>query len=63
DDLLAMVRGCNTDIWLIPKGESPFTMIGYYGARMLDTSFADAFLGSYTKAKSFEFFDAWVCKI
>ena len=63
DDLLAMVRGCNTDIWLIPKGESPFTMIGYYGARMLDTSFADAFLGSYAKAKSFEFFDAWVCKI
>jgi hypothetical protein len=38
-------------------------MIGYYSARMLDTSFADAFLGSYAKAKSFEFFDAWVCKI
>ena len=63
EDLLAMVRGCNTDIWLIPKGESPFTMIGYYGAPMLDPSFADAFLGSYAKAKSFKLFDAWVCKI
>ena len=61
EDLLAMVRGCNTDIWLIPKGESPFTMIGYYGAPMLDPSFAAAFLDSYALAKSFKFFDAWVC--
>ncbi len=62
DDLLATVRGCSTDIWLIPKDETPFKMIGYYGAPMLDSSFADAFLGSYGKAKSFKFFDIWACK-
>ena len=61
-DLLAMMRGCNTDLWLIPKGEPPFTMIGYYGELMLDPSFSDAFLGSYAKAKSFMFFDVWACK-
>ena len=62
DELLSMLRDCKTDIWLIPKGEKPFTMIGYYGPPMLDPSFGDAFLGSYAKAKSFKFFDAWACK-
>jgi len=61
DDLLAMLRGCNTDIWLIPKGELPFTMIGYYGAPGVDRTFTDAINASYAKVKSFNFFDVWAC--
>lgn len=62
DDTLAMIRGCNTDLWLIPKDERPFTMIGYYGNPMFDEDFLGAFRGSYAKAKTFEFFDVWGCR-
>jgi len=62
DDLLAMMRGCNTDIWLIPKGELPFIMIGHYGSPAVDRAFTDAFNTSYGKVKSFDFFDIWACK-
>jgi len=61
DDLLSMIRGCNTDIWLIPKGERPFQMIGYYGAPTLDQAFGNTFLASYTKLNSFDYFDVWAC--
>lgn len=60
-DLLAMMRGCNTDIWLIPKDEKPFAMTGYYGAPTLDRAFVSAFLASYTKLNSFGYFDVWAC--
>ena len=59
---LSWLRACKTDLWLIPKGERPFMMIGYYGVPMLNPSFADTFQDSYAKAKSFKFFDAWVCR-
>ena len=61
DDLLAMMRGCNTDIWLIPNDEKPFQMTGYYGVPTLDRAFADTFLASYTKLNSFKYFDVWAC--
>ncbi len=57
-----MIRGCNTDIWLIPKDEQPFTMIGYYGNRMFRTAFVEAFLNNYEKRESFDYFDVWACK-
>ena len=62
DSTLALIRGCSTDLWLIPKGERPFTMIGYYGNPVFEASFIAAFLASYAKDKSFEYFDVWACK-
>jgi hypothetical protein len=59
---LAMIRECNTDIWLIPSDEVPFQMVGYYGAPTLDPVFKKNFLASYKKLKTFEYFDMWVCK-
>ena len=56
------LRKCNTDLWLIPQGERPFIMTGYYNAPVLDPSFSDTFLSNYVKEKSFKFFDVWVCK-
>jgi hypothetical protein len=61
-DTLAMIRGCNTDLWLIPKDERPFNMDSYYGNPMFDEDFLGAFRGSYAKAESFEFFDVWGCR-
>jgi len=37
-------------------------MVGYYGNRIFEPAFVDAFHGSYAKAKSLEFFDVWACK-
>jgi hypothetical protein len=61
DDYLAMLRGCNTDIWLIPKGEAPFTMVSYYAAPGVDKAFTETFNVSYGKVKSFDYFDVWAC--
>jgi hypothetical protein len=62
DATLAMIRGCSTELWLIPKGERPFAIVGYYGNPTFEPAFIDAFLGSYAEAKSLEFFDVWACK-
>jgi hypothetical protein len=62
DDLLSLLRGCSTDIWLVPKGEPPFTMPGYYGPPTLDRTFSQTFKVSYAKATSYKFFDVWACK-
>jgi hypothetical protein len=47
---------------LVPKGELPFALIGYYGNRVFDDTFRNTFLGNYEKRKRFTYFDAWVCK-
>ncbi|MEE2698802.1 MAG: hypothetical protein VX923_03810 [Pseudomonadota bacterium] len=60
--LLFMVQNCNTDIWLIPKDEVPFKMIGYYGAPTIDKAFREDFLASYKKLNSFNYFDIWTCQ-
>jgi len=62
DGTLAMIRGCNTDLWLIPKNERPFEMIGYYGGPVFDDDFKRAFLGNYEKWKESAFYDLWACK-
>jgi hypothetical protein len=62
DDTLSMIRGCNTDLWLIPKGERPFAMIGYYDKPTITVAFVRAFEAAYVKESSFEFFDVWGCR-
>jgi len=59
---LAMIRGCSTERRLIPKGERPFALVGYYGNPVFNPAFVDAFEASYGKAKSSTFFDVWACK-
>ena len=62
DDTVAMVRGCSTDIWLIPKNEAPFAMTSYYGTPMFGPAFIEAFRRSYKIKASFDYFDVWGCK-
>jgi hypothetical protein len=56
------VRACRTDLWLVPKGERPFAMTGYYATRVFDEEFRAAFVQAYEKAASFEVFDVWACR-
>ena len=59
---LRRLETCHTDVWLVPKGERPFALIGYYGNRVFDDTFRNTFMGNYEKQKRFTYFDAWVCK-
>ena len=62
EETLSMLRNCKTDLWLIPKDEQPFTMIGYYGELALAPAFAEAFNAGYEKVKSLKYFEIWACK-
>jgi hypothetical protein len=56
------IRRCHTDAWLIPAGERPFTMIGYYAMPAFGQEFQEAFLAAYEKRRSYRIFDVWACK-
>jgi hypothetical protein len=52
---------CGTQIWLIPKGDPPFTAGGYFGHTVFTERFRDAFLGHYKKTSSGAIYDVWSC--
>ena len=56
------IEGCHTQIWLVPTGESPFEMTGYYGNPVFDDFFKATFRRRYQKRKSFAYFDVWACR-
>jgi len=62
DKTVSYIRRCATDIWLIPRGERPFAMIGYYGTAMFGQAFRDAFNRAYEKKGSLRYFDVWACR-
>lgn len=59
--LVDNIASCHTDIWLTPKNEIPFDMLGFYGNKSVDLPFREAFSANYDKIKSTEFFDVWHC--
>ncbi len=59
---LDRIENCHTDAWLIPTGEKPFSMIGYYRNPVFGDSFRSAFHRVYTLQKRFQFFDVWTCR-
>lgn len=56
------IEECHTQIWLVPTGESPFELTGYYGNPVFDDSFIAAFHRRYEKRRSFTYFDVWACR-
>lgn len=65
---IAYVRSCQTQIWLIPKGERPFLVPSYYdelGSPMIrdifGNAFREAFFAQYQKRESSAYFDLWSC--
>lgn len=61
-ETIARVRACRTNAWLIPAGERPFAMVGYYAMPAFGQEFQDAFLAAYEKRRSYRTFDVWVCR-
>lgn len=65
---IAYVQSCQTQIWLIPKGERPFLVPSYYdelGGPMIrdifGNAFREAFFAHYQKLESSAYFDLWSC--
>ena len=59
------IRQCRTDLWLIPKGEEPFALQSYYQDKPrqpFSSDFRAAFLATYEKKETRNFFDIWKCR-
>jgi hypothetical protein len=59
---ITRIKDCHTQIWLVPAGEAPFAMTGYYRNPVFDERFRAAFRANYEKRKEFRYFDAWACQ-
>ena len=54
---------CQTNVWLIPKGESPFALYNYFvAAPLFSDGYRAAFHRAYTKVDSLRLLDVWRCK-
>ena len=68
---LAYVQQCKTQIWLIPKGDEPFSMINVYSLMdphlfperpVFSDEFRRLFFQQYRKQPSSQYFDIWECE-
>lgn len=61
--LLAHTRSCGTNLWLIPKGERPFSMNSYFNnAPAFWPKMQEAFIFAYKIKTTLKYFDVWACK-
>jgi hypothetical protein len=57
------LRDCRIERWLVPKGEQPFALTGYYDDDPLfDDDFRRAFADNYRLVDSSKNFDIWQCQ-
>lgn len=61
---LAALEVCQTEIWLIPKGEQPFQLASYYPPNkpLFSDRFRTIFLENYELSGQTRYYDLWVCK-
>ena len=59
---LQWITSCKTQNWLIAKGQSPFSMNGFYEQRAFWPEIIDAFWACYRFRASREYFDLWSCR-
>ena len=68
---LEYLRSCETNIWLIPKGNPPFALVNIYSMidahaipqpHLFSEEFRQTFFQQYRKQGSSEYFDIWECK-
>ena len=55
------INQCETDIWLIQKGEEPFSLIGYYQNKVFSDAFLTVFFAHHKKIETRSYFDLWQC--
>ena len=65
---IAYLQSCQTQIWLIPKGEHPFTLPSLYDdpdsfprRDIFGDALRAAFFAQYQKRGSSAYFDLWSC--
>ncbi len=65
---LEELRSCRSPLYLIPKGDPPFSMRSLYHAAgynapesLFPNTFREEFLHDYQKAESSQYFDVWRC--
>ncbi|CAA7623580.1 glycosyltransferase family 39 protein [Magnetospirillum sp. SS-4] len=56
------MAACETRLWLIPKGEQPFSLWGYYNQTIYDQTFRDVFAAHHHLESSGRHFDLWRCR-
>jgi hypothetical protein len=65
------IAACSTKIWLIPKGELPFSTENIYSRmyprqfpslQLFGPEFREAFARTYRQEESSQFFDLWECR-
>lgn len=57
---LDRVRSGAIKLWIVPRGERPFTVRNFYaGQDLFGAEFRQAFLASYRRTESTAFFDLW----
>jgi 4-alpha-glucanotransferase len=63
-DTLAALRECQTNLWLIPKGEKPFQLTSYYPPHkpLFTDEFKTIFLEKYEFRGQTRYYDLWFCK-
>ncbi len=62
---VADVRNCVTAVWLIPRGQQPFSAQNTYYSTAhpaFDRAFRDAFASTYRRSSSGPFYDVWTCQ-
>lgn len=68
---LEYMQHCKTQIWLIPKGDAPFSMLNVYSLMdshlfpqrpVFSDEFRQIFLQRYRKQPSSKYFDIWECE-
>ncbi|MBN8554611.1 MAG: hypothetical protein J0L93_04125 [Deltaproteobacteria bacterium] len=64
ESTLDILRNCEIDTWLIPKGEQPFSVTTWYsnGRNFFGPQFLNLFFETYAKKSQTDFFDIWECK-
>jgi len=71
DSTLEYLQQCRTQIWLIPKGDAPFSMINVYSLMdshlfperpVFSDEFRRIFFQQYRKQPPTKYFDVWECE-
>lgn len=65
ESTVQMLQRCDTRVWLIPRGEIPFSAPNTYyetSHPAFDQNFRDSFFANYRLAESHAEYDVWTCK-
>ncbi|MBI5163751.1 MAG: glycosyltransferase family 39 protein [Magnetospirillum sp.] len=61
-EVIRRIATCHTELWLVPKGEEPFSLFGYYFQYVYPPEFRRTFAATHAKVDSRRYFDVWACR-